>query len=134
MLLCSLTGQGREQREVPGLTSWPLWQPRALLWHTLPFRKENPRNRYETSGSAIKGRLIAPLPFTLFEKAFHKVPEPRTNNSEIGEERERGEKVEKECNSGLWKTRKAFHKVPEPRTNNSEIGEEREGRESRKGV
>lgn len=53
--------------------------------HT-PFRKENPTNRYETSGFAIKGRLIAPLPFMLFEKPFHKIPEPRINNSRMGEE------------------------------------------------
>lgn len=61
-----------------------------------PFRKENPTSRYGTSGSASKGRLIAPLPFMLFEKAFHKVPEPRTNNSEMGEEGEG-----RECRKGV---------------------------------
>lgn len=61
--------------------------------HT-PFRKENSTNRY---GFAIKGRLIAPLPFMLFKKPFHKIPEPRTNSG-------MGEEGGWEWNSGLWKT------------------------------
>lgn len=43
----------REQRETPGLISWPLQQPRALLRCTL-LLETKPTNRYETSGWVSK--------------------------------------------------------------------------------
>lgn len=85
----------REQKEAPGLTSWPLRQPRALLRHTLLLEREA-TSRGETSGAGIKGGLTAPLPFMSIGKGFHKVPEPRTNpwtnDSEMREAGEKGEK------------------------------------------